>query len=84
MNFRKYFTPKGTETEICKQSEASTSIPSTNSFKLSVTNADYNVNKELVCQSHLSEILEDTRTPLTPTMNLSDPALWPKICNRKF
>jgi hypothetical protein len=58
-------------------------VSRTNRFKLYVTNSDRNVKEELECQSDFSEVLEDTQTPQTPVINLSAPASWPKICDRK-
>jgi hypothetical protein len=84
MNRQKYFTSKRTESEACKQGETSTSVSPTNSFKLGVTNADYNVNKKLECQSYFPEVSEDTQTTQTPMINLCDAALWPKTCGKKL
>jgi hypothetical protein len=52
-------------------------------FKLGVTNTDGNVKEELECQSDVSEVLEDTQTFQTPMISLSNPALQPKICDRR-
>jgi hypothetical protein len=54
-----------------------------NCFKFCVTNTHYNVKEELECQSDFSYVLEDHHTPQTPMINLSYPALWPKLCHRK-
>jgi hypothetical protein len=45
VNMQKYFTSKRGGNGSCKQSEASTSIPPTDSFELAVTNNDYNVKE---------------------------------------
>jgi hypothetical protein len=67
----------------CKQGENSTSISSRNRFKLDVTNDDYNIKRELECQSGFSGVLEDNHNPQTPTINLPHPALRPKIRDRR-
>jgi hypothetical protein len=80
MNLQEYFTSKNAESERRNQGEAATFVPPTDHFKMVVTNIDYVVKEELQCQSDFSEVLEDTRTFQTPVINLSDPPLWPKIC----
>jgi hypothetical protein len=48
------------------------------------TNDHHDVEEELGSQSDFTEVVDDTQTPQTPMINLSDPALWPKICDRKI
>jgi hypothetical protein len=43
----------------------------------------YNVKDELECQTDFSAFLEDTQTRQTPMINLPDPSLRPKICDRR-
>jgi hypothetical protein len=52
---------------------------------LGETNTDdrHDVEEELGFQSDFTEV-DDTQTPQISIINLSDPALWPKIRDRKF
>jgi hypothetical protein len=53
---------------------------------LGETNTDdhHDVEEELGSQSDFTKVSDDTQTPQTPTINLSDPTLWPKIHDRKM
>jgi hypothetical protein len=85
MNLQKYFISKSTENETCNQGKASTST-STLTALSGETNTDdhYDVEEELGSQSDFTEVVDDTQIPQTPMINLSDPALWPKIRDRKM
>jgi hypothetical protein len=40
-----------------------------------ITDDDYDVEEELGFQPDFTEVVDDTQTPETPMINLSDPAL---------
>jgi hypothetical protein len=87
INLQKYFVSKSTENETCNQGKASASTStSTLTALLGETNTDvrHDVEEELGSQSDFTGVVDDTQTPQTPTINLSDPALWPKIRDRKM
>jgi hypothetical protein len=85
INLQKYFISKSTERETCNQGKASTST-STLTALVGETNTDdrHDVEEELGSQSDFTEVVDDTQTPQTLTINLFDPALWPKIRDRKM
>jgi hypothetical protein len=84
MNLHKSFISNSTENETCNQGKASTST-STLTALLSEFDADdrHDVEEELGSQSDFTEDDDDNKTPQTAMINLSDPALWPKISDRK-
>jgi hypothetical protein len=49
-----------------------------------ITDDHYDVEEELGSQSDFTEVADDTQTSETPMINLSDPALWRKIRDRKI
>jgi hypothetical protein len=53
---------------------------------LGKTNTDdcHDVEEKLGSQSDFTEVVDDTQTLQTPMINLSDPALWPKIRDKKM
>jgi hypothetical protein len=84
INLQKYFAPKSTGNGTCEQGEASAFISPKNRFKLGVTTVDCSVKELPECQSDYLEVLQDTETPHIPMINLSDPALWPKVCDKSY
>ena len=60
MNLQKYFTSDITDNESKKQYAAAALISPTKHFKLDVTDAGSNVQKNAECQSDIAEVLEQT------------------------
>jgi hypothetical protein len=84
MSLQKYFISKSTENETCNQGKASTSASPLNAL-LGEANTDdrHDEEEELGSQFDFTEV-DNTQTPKTSMIILSNPALWPKIRDRKM